>query len=168
MKHHRWLALTLFTSSALVFGQTPVSNGGDVPFLFQDIQPAQKCLPCHQRQYDELRSSVKSGYRNVSPLFNGLETAGNLISGGLLRPVYGDSTVVLPDGTPLNTNMFTSPVLKEVRQVQAGFCFTCHDANYERAFEDPTRREVPQLAGLGNAFRPDLFRPLRDFHMVDD
>ena len=167
MKRHRRLALGLILGCAGVFGQSPVGNGADIAFRFQDIQPAQKCLPCHQRQYDELRSSVKSGYRNVSPLFNGLETAGNLISGGLLRPVYGDSTVVLPDGTPLNTNMFTSPVLKEVRQVQAGFCFTCHDANYERAFEDPTRREVPQLAGLGNAFRPDLFRPLRDYHMVD-
>ena len=44
-------------------------------------------------------SAVKSGYRNVSPLFNGLESAGNLINGGLLRPVYIDSTIVLPDGT---------------------------------------------------------------------
>jgi len=55
--------------------------------------------------FDELRSAVKSGYRNVSPLFNGLESAGNLVNGGLLRPVYKDSAVVLPDGITLNTNI---------------------------------------------------------------
>ena len=120
---------------------------------------------------------MKSGYRNVSPLFNGLESAGNLVNGGLLRPVYKDSTIVLPDGTLLNTNMFTSPILTETRQVQAGFCFTCHNANIEVLGEDPTTREVPQLAGLGTCnpappagqqcFQPQLFRPLRDYVMVD-
>ena len=135
------------------------------------------CLPCHQRQYNELHSAVKSGYRNVSPLFNGLESAANLVNGGLLRPVYQDSTIVLPDGTTLNTNMYTSPILTETRQVQAGFCFTCHNANVEVIGEDPTKREVPQLAGLGTCnpappagqqcFQPQLFRPLRDFMMVD-
>jgi len=139
----------------------------EVQFRAQTYQPPSNCLPCHQRQYDELHSSVKSGYRNVSPLFNGLEFSSNLLAGGLLRPVYGDSTVVLPDGTPLNSNMFTTPVLTETRQVQAGFCFTCHNAHVERMGEDPSKREVPQLAGLGASFVPELLRPLRDYHMVD-
>ena len=126
-------------------------------FKAQPFQRPENCLPCHQRQYDELHSAVKSGYRNVSPLFNGLESAANLVSGGLLRPVYQDSTIVLPDGTTLNTNMYTSPILTETRQVQAGFCFTCHNANVEVLGEDPTKREVPQLAGLGaNPSEPQI------------
>jgi len=48
--------------------QTPVGNPTTSPFRDQDYQRPEKCLPCHQRQYDELRSAVKSGYRNVSPL----------------------------------------------------------------------------------------------------
>ncbi|MES1261016.1 MAG: hypothetical protein ABUS49_04700 [Acidobacteriota bacterium] len=123
-------------------------------------------MPCHQRQYDELRSSVKSGYRNVSPLFNGLETSANLISGGLLRPVYADSTKTLADGAPFNTNMFTSPIIENGQQLRAGFCFTCHAANVERLGDDPSKREVPEIA-TGTAFRPDLLRPLRDYHLVD-
>src|SRR5450755_4682995 len=79
-----------------VHAQTPTGNSADAAFVDQTYQPPENCLPCHQRQFDELRSSVKSGYRNVSPLFNGLETAGNFINGGLLRPVYHDSPVVLP------------------------------------------------------------------------
>jgi hypothetical protein len=75
---------------------------------------------------------------------------------------------VLPDGVTLNTNMFTTPVIKETRQLQAGFCFSCHGANVERLGDSQTQfREVPQLSGLQANFRPDLFRPLRDYHMVD-
>ena len=149
-------------------GTTPTGNPVDSAFRQQQFQRPEKCLPCHQRQFDELRQAVKSGYRNVSPLFNGLEAAGNLVNGGLLRPVYKDSTVVLTDGTLLNTNMYTSPVLTETRQVQAGFCFTCHNANIEvLSDEDRTKREVPQLQGLGSNFQPDQFRPLRDYHLVD-
>src|SRR5437667_7421849 len=92
----------------------------------QNLQRAESCLPCHQRQFDELRSSVKSGYRNVSPLFNGLELSANLLNGGLLRPVYADSTksLTLADGTviPFNTNMFTTPAFRDINQVRAGFC----------------------------------------------
>jgi hypothetical protein len=168
-----WFATLLLIPVGLS-AQTPVGGGTEVPFKEQDIQPPTNCLPCHQRQFDELRSSVKSGYRNVSPLFNGLETAGNFINGGLLRPVYSDSTVVLPDGVRLNTNMFTSPVMTEVRQLQAGFCYTCHNANFERMGEDPSKRIVPEMAstatqafGLQGSFRPDLFRPLRDYMFVD-
>ncbi len=138
-------------------------------FKEQNYNRPEVCEPCHQRQYNELRSSVKSGYRNVSPLFNGLEFSSNLLNGGLLRPVYADSTVVLPDGTPLNTNMFTTtPVIKEVRQDQAGFCFTCHNAHVERMGDNPNAREVPQIAGLGANFDPTQLRPLRDYHLVDD
>jgi len=152
-------------------------NAPVVQFRPQQFQPPENCLPCHQRQFNELRSSVKSGYRNVSPLFNGLECAANLINGGLLRPVYHDSTIVLPDGTLLNTNMYSSPVLTETRQVQAGFCFTCHNADVEILGENAALRETPQLAGLGTCnpappagqqcFQPSLFRPLRDYNIVD-
>src|SRR5258708_2097952 len=94
-------------------------------FNNQDYQRPEKCLPCHQRQYDELRSAVKSGYRNISPLMNGLEVSANFLNGGLLRPVYADSTKLLPDGTALNTNTFTTPSFTQIRQVQAGLCLTC-------------------------------------------
>ncbi len=154
-----------------------VTTAPQVQFRPQAFQRPENCLPCHQRQYDELHSAVKSGYRNVSPLFNGLESAGNLVNGGLLRPVYQDSAIVLPDGTPLNTNMYTSPVLTETRQVQAGFCFTCHNADVELLGDNPATREVTQLAGLGTCspappagqqcFDPHAFRPLRDYAMVD-
>src|ERR1700688_5055425 len=72
--------------------QTPVGTPTGAAFNNMDYQKPEKCLPCHQRQYDELRSAVKAGYRSVSPLFNGLETASNFLNGGLLRPVYSDST----------------------------------------------------------------------------
>lgn len=146
---------------------TPTGNSAEDQFAAQRFQRPENCLPCHQRQYNELFAAVKSGYRNVSPLFNGLETTGNFISGGLLRPVYKDSTVVLPDGTPLNTNMFTSSPLTETRQVQAGFCFTCHNADIEVLGDDPTYREIPQLPGLQANFDPTVFRPLRDYVLVD-
>src|SRR5437660_10462767 len=108
-------------------GQTPVGNPTESPFKNQDYQRPQKCLPCHQRQFDELRSSVKAGYRNVSPIFNGLEVASNFLNGGLLRPVYSDSTnKTKTDGTPLTTNMTTTPLFTDLNQVRAGFCLTCH------------------------------------------
>lgn len=154
-----------------------VPNPPQVAFNAQPFQRPEKCLPCHQRQYNELHSAVKSGYRNVSPLFNGLEAAGNLVNGGLLRPVYPDSKIILPDGTLLNSNMFTSPILTETRQVQAGFCFTCHNADVEVLGNDANNREVPQLTGLGTCnpaptngtecFQPQAFRPLRDYVLVD-
>lgn len=136
-------------------------------FKAQPVERPEKCLPCPQRQYNEHSSPFKSGYRNVSPLFNGLETTGNIISSGLRRPVYKDSTVVLPDGTLLNTNMFTSSPLTETRQVRPGFCFTCHNADIELLGDDPNQREVPQLSGLQANFDPSTFRPLRDFVLVD-
>jgi len=152
-------------------GQTPVGNPTESPFKDQDYQRPEKCLPCHQRQYDELRSSVKSGYRNVSPLFNALEVAGNLLNGGLLRPVYSDSvkTTTAADGSiiPLNTNLFTTPAFVNVNQVRAGFCIGCHNGPFLRRADDPTKREVPELAGVGANFLPEQFRPLRDYHLVD-
>jgi hypothetical protein len=153
--------------AANLVAQVPAGSQSAAVFKDQPYQPPEKCLPCHQRQYDELHSSVKSGYRNVSPLFNALETSANFLNGGLLRPTYADSTVVLPDGVPLNTNMFTTPVITEIRQAQSGFCLTCHNAAIERMGDDPKTREVPQLDGLLSEFRPDLFRPLRDYHLVD-
>ena len=142
-------------------------NVADAPFNNQDYQRPEKCLPCHQRQYDELRSAVKSGYRNVSPLFNGLELSANFLNGGLLRPVYSDSSKLLPDGTPLISNMYTTPGFTQMRQVQAGFCFTCHNPHVETMGNNPNTREVPELDAIGSDFRPDQIRPLRDYHLVD-
>src|ERR1700692_3508028 len=118
-------------------------------FRDQDYQGPQNCLPCHQREYDELKSAVKAGYRNVSPLFNGLELSANFLNGGLLRPVYSDSPKLLADGTALNSNMCTTPAFTQSRQVQAGFCVTCHNPTVERAGNDPSKREVAELAGVG-------------------
>lgn len=164
----------LLGGSALLPAQTPQGNGTESSFKNQDYQPPENCLPCHQRQYNELKSSVKSGYRNISPLFNGLEVSGNFLSGGLLRPVYANSTVAV-SGVTLNTNMFTSSPITLTRQVQAGFCFTCHNAIIERQ-GDTSTPVVPQLTGLGSAsaaalfgagFSPTTFRPLRDYVEVD-
>ncbi len=127
---------TLTSFFVLLFG--PGSNADRERYRrsvqVSDVQPAAELSALPSRgSMTSFRSSVKSGYRNVSPLFNGLETAGNFINGGLLRPVYHDSPIVLPDGVNLNTNMFTTPVMTEIRQLQAGFCFTCHAANVEQA-----------------------------------
>src|SRR5579871_1062784 len=84
--HFRGL-IVLFGGVAAAWGQT---GGQDGPFKPQTYQRPEACLPCHQRQYDELRSAVKSGYRSVSPLMNGLELSANFLNGGLLRPVYAD------------------------------------------------------------------------------
>src|SRR5262252_8771643 len=143
--------LSIFAVALPVVAQTPPV----VSFLNQDYQPAQKCLPCHQRQYDELRSAVKAGYRNVSPLFNSLEMSANFLNGGLLRPVYADSTKLLPEGTPLKTNMFTTPAFTSIRQVQSGFCLSCHNPHVELAGDDPEKREVPELTGVGSEFQPE-------------
>ena len=141
------------------------------PFNSQDYQRPQVCMPCHQRQYDELRSSVKSGYRNVSPLFNGLEASANFLNGGLLRPVYATSTktITLGNGSiiPFNTNMFTTPVFQNINQIRAGFCLGCHNGPYLTQGEGGTTHEVPELAGTGTSFVPEIFRPLRDYHLVD-
>lgn len=127
--------------------QTPTGNPTGVAFNNQDYQRPQNCLPCHQRQFDELRSSVKSGYRNVSPLFNGLELSANFLTGGLLRPVYATSTktLTLPNGMviPFNTNMFTTPVYQSVSQIRAGFCLGCHNGPYMKQADNPALREVP-------------------------
>src|ERR1700730_14813264 len=98
MATHLRTAWLLAGGMALLPAQTPVPNPpATTPFRDQSYQRPEACLPCHQRQYDELRSSVKSGYRNVSPLFNGLELAANFLNGGLLRPQYPDSpSVQLP------------------------------------------------------------------------
>jgi hypothetical protein len=159
-----WIPLAVATG---LWAQAPVGNPIESPFKAQPYQRPENCLPCHQRQYNELQSSVKSGYRAVSPLMNGLESAGNFLNGGLLRPQYPDSQAVLPEGVPLDSNMFTTSPLTETRQVQAGFCFTCHDSAVERLGDNPATRELPSLPGLQSAFRPDLFRPMRDYHLVD-
>jgi len=163
-----WLSLSFLPAVIQpLVAQTATSSPTDGTFNNQPYQPPENCLPCHQRQYDELRSAVKSGYRNASPLQNGLELSANFLNGGLLRPVYADSQIVLPDGTKLNTNMFTTPSFTEIRQVQAGFCLSCHNPHIERMGDDPTRRVFPALDGVGTAFQPESIRPLRDYMMIN-
>jgi hypothetical protein len=168
----RYRVAFLFALAVLpLLCQTPVGAPTDSPFKEQEYQKPQNCLPCHQRQFDELRSSVKSGYRNVSPLFNGLETSANFLNGGLLRPVYADSTktLTLADGTiiPFDSNMFTTREFVHVNQVRAGFCLGCHNGPLVREGDNPSKREVAELHGTGANFVPELFRPLRDYHLVD-
>src|ERR1041385_825521 len=153
------------TYSLLAAAAFAIPVAAQTPFADQPYQRTEKCLPCHQRQYDELRSSVKSGYRSVSPLMNGLEAASNFLNGGLLRPVYRDSTKTLADGSPLNTNLFTTPgPFQDPNQVRAGFCFACHDAHVIRMGDDPSKREVAEIQ-TGDNFHPELLRPLRDYHL---
>ena len=155
------------TYSLLAAAAFAIPVAAQTPFADQPYQRTEKCLPCHQRQYDELRSSVKSGYRSVSPLMNGLEAASNFLNGGLLRPVYRDSTKTLADGSPLNTNLFTTPgPFQDPNQVRAGFCFACHDAHVIRMGDDPSKREVAEIQ-TGDNFHPELLRPLRDYHLID-
>ncbi len=156
----------LFLAACLP-AQTPTGNPTLAPFVFQELTDASgECKGCHPRQYFEMKQAVHFGYRNISPLFNALEVASNFLTGGLIRPVYGDSTKALPDGSPLNTNMFSTPLFTNVLQADAGFCYTCHQALMERKGEDPTMRAVPEIA-TGAAFRPDLLRPLRDYGLLD-
>jgi hypothetical protein len=151
--------------------QTPVGNPSDPTYGLQPqtIQRPEACLPCHQRQYNELRTSVKAGYRTVSPLFNGLEAASNFLNGGLLRPAYSDSTAeTMTNGAPLTTNLTTTPAFTDLNQVRAGFCLSCHNST-TIALGDKSLafREVPALPGTGAKFDPTIFRPLRDYAMRD-
>jgi hypothetical protein len=152
--------------AAALSGQTPIGTtiGG---FQYQPLTDASgECKACHPRQYFEMKQAVHFGYRNVSPVFNGLEVASNFFTGGAVRPVYGDSTKKLSNGQPLNTNLLSTPIFTDVAQANAGFCYTCHQALMERKGEDPTQRAVPEIA-TGSAFRPDLLRPLRDYNILD-
>ena len=147
--------------------QTPTGNPPNAPFQPLSLtDPSGNCKACHARQYFELKTGTMSGYRNVSPLFNGLEVSGNFITGGLLRPVYADSKKLLPNGQPFNTNNYTSPQYTNVLQAAAGFCYTCHQALNEKNGDDPDNRDVPEI-DTGLSFRPDLLRPLRDYNIVD-
>lgn len=157
----KWLLIPVSVVGPLL-GQPPATT-----MLPQPYQRPESCLPCHQRQYDELSSAVKSGYRSVSPLMNSLELASNFLSGGLLRPVYGDSTKLTTDQTPLRSNVVSTPSFTHVNQVQAGFCLGCHNPHITLIGEDPSKREVPELPGTLSDFRPDLIRPLRDYHLVN-
>src|ERR1700681_907428 len=113
LKAKHWVFVIPFLSPSLYGQSSP--PGSVLTMNPQPYQRPEKCLPCHQRQYDELRSAVKAGYRSVSPLMNGLELSANFLNGGLLRPVYADSTKLNPDGTALNTNMFTTPQFTKMR-----------------------------------------------------
>jgi hypothetical protein len=159
--------LSLLFLAGSLSAQTPTGNPTGAPFAFQELTDASgECKACHPRQYFEMKQAVHFGYRNISPLFNALEVASNFFTGGLVRPVYHDSTKTLADGSPLNTNMFSTPLFTDVLQVNAGFCYTCHQALMERKGEDPSMRAVPEIA-TGSAFRPDLLRPLRDYGLLD-
>src|SRR3954467_13718020 len=111
MKAVRWILplSTLVFSFVPMSAQTPVGNPSTYSLKSQPYQRPESCLPCHQRQFDELQLSVKSGYRTVSPLFNSLEMAANFLGGGRIRPVYADSTKVTTANTPLRSNLFSTP-----------------------------------------------------------
>ncbi len=139
--------LTVLLLAGGLLAQTPTGGPTLADFQFQQLSDASgECKACHPRQYFEMKQAVHFGYRNVSPLFNGLEVASNFFTGGLVRPVYGDSTKTLPSGAPLNTNMLSTPVFTDPLQADAGFCFTCHQALMLRKGEDPTQRTVPEIA----------------------
>ena len=159
--------VAVLLSITVAASQTSTGNPATFSIQGQAYQRAEQCLPCHQRQYDELRTAVKSGYRNVSPLFNSLELAGNFLSGGRLRPVYGDSTKISSDGTPLRSNLVSTKKFTHINQMQAGFCIGCHTPHAILMGEDPDKREIPELSGVGAAFQPGVIRPLRDYHLVD-
>jgi hypothetical protein len=166
LAHLSALSLAALFAENIAFAQN-ATGAGPVGFRPQQFSDASgECKACHPRQYFEMKQAVHFGYRNVSPVFNGLEVASNFFTGGLVRPVYGDSTKRLEDGTPLNTNNFTTPVFKDVLQADAGLCYTCHQALMERKGEDPSQRSVPEIA-TGLDFRPDLLRPLRDYNILD-
>ena len=151
------------------------------------LQPYQSpfnCLPCHERQFRENRQNLKSGYRNASPTFSGLELAGNFLAQGAveanpdfrnLRPVY-----------PPEINMVTAmDAYQNANQLRAGFCLGCHNGpiiglgdNNDINFENVAEREVPTWDGrLVPLDRNDPnsprfidgqnIRPLRDYHLVD-
>src|ERR1043165_8343979 len=167
IRSHAWFGLLLLLVvglAGLAPAQVALGNPDDplAPMKPQTVQRPESCLPCHQRQYDELRGSVKAGYRNVSPLFNGLETASNFLVRGLLGPVYSDSTTkTKTDGTPLTSNRQTTPVFTALNQVRAGFCLTCHNITVIQVGDKNVQyREVPELAGVGANFKPEIFRPL--------
>ena len=160
--------VSLPLAALLVQAQTPVGNPQPLSIRGQPFQRAEVCQPCHPRQYAELRSAVKSGYRNHSPLFNSLELASNFVTGGALRPVYSDSNKIRGDGQPFTSNMITSERFEHVNQTQAGFCIGCHNPHMLIIGDaDPSKREVPELPAIGAGFRPDQIRPLRDYHYVD-
>src|ERR1700734_2964805 len=101
-------SLSFLVLASGLSAQTPTGNPTGAPFVFQEITDASgECKACHPRQYFEMKQAVHFGYRNISPLFNGLELASNYFTGGAVRPVYGDSTKKLANGAPLNTNLFT-------------------------------------------------------------
>src|SRR5258708_21050960 len=121
----RWLLVVLTGGLAIgvLSAQTPVGNPGDPAASLQPqtYQRPENCLPCHQRQYDELRTAVKAGYRSVSPLFNSLETSANFLNGGLLRPVYSDSTnKTKTNGTPLTNKNTTTPEFHNSNHIATG------------------------------------------------
>jgi hypothetical protein len=115
----------------------------------QAFQRMEVCRTCHERQYQESLHSVKSGYRSISPLFNGLELAGNFVaqaaleSGAIrnnLRPVYQSDS---PDGSR-RTNMITSEGgYMNPNELRAGFCFGCHNGNAILRGEDSDGDGVP-------------------------
>ncbi len=126
-------ALSLLFLAGGLSAQTPTGNPTGAPFKYQPLTDASgECKACHPRQYFEMKQAVHFGYRNISPLFNALEVASNFFTGGLVRPIYGDSTKTRPDGSPLNTNMFSTPLFTNVLQADAGLCYTCHQVLMER------------------------------------
>jgi hypothetical protein len=119
----------------------------------QDFQRMETCDTCHERQFDETIQSVKSGYRAVSPLFNGLEIASNfLLTIGFLqnpvinlRPLYQDPT--FPD-LPSGRNLVSAEGgYQNQNEIRSGLCIGCHDGAQLLRGENIMTREIPEWTG---------------------
>jgi hypothetical protein len=71
-------ALIVLCFATALSAQTSTGNPTGVTFPFQQFSDASgECKACHPRQYFEMKQAVHFGYRNISPIFNGLEVASN-------------------------------------------------------------------------------------------
>lgn len=127
----------------------------------QAYQPPENCLPCHIRQYAELRQAVKSGYRSVSPTFNSLEITSNallLIRNTTRDPMTGNildypTMVSLRPFYAPDKNIVSSKRYKKARDgsyaandvVRAGFCLSCHAPISVLMGDDPNLVETPGI-----------------------
>lgn len=148
------VVISAWSSEQVVEAQNPTAP--KMPY-----QPPENCLPCHTRQYTELRQAVKSGYRSVSPTFNALELAGN--AGSIIRATTRDPITgnVLDYPTLVNVRPFYAPDTNIISADKyrrkkdgrlsandvgrAGFCIGCHAPVGLLMGDNPKMREVPPI-----------------------
>ena len=174
-----------FLLAACSSGTSPTEDVAGTTGATQAFERLEVCETCHERQFQETLQSVKSGYRSISPLFNGLELTSNfvlqqLLSGGLipvnLRPRY---QVPSAPGDPQGDNLVSSTDgYQSNDDIRAGLCIGCHDGAAILRGENLDQREIPEWGG---SFDPPVCpkddplcyrqvvnaRPLRDYHFLD-